>query len=101
MNGRNLFCSLLLAAASLAANADSLTFNTSAVAVTEGTASVMISVTRVSPAVGVSAGVTWTTVDGTARAGTDFGPPGDATPLTGTFTWPSGVGRSQVISIPI
>ena len=101
MKARTFLTSLFFAAASMAAHADSLQFSVATSAVTEGTASIVLYVTRVSPAVGVSAGVTWTTVDGTARAGTDFGPVGDATPLTGTLNWASGVGKSQMITIPI
>jgi len=101
MKARTFLSSLLFAAASMAASADSLQFSVASVAVTEGTATVMLGVTRVSPAIGVSAGVTWTTVDGTAHAGTDFGPVGDATPLTGTLNGASGAGKSQMITIPI
>jgi hypothetical protein len=45
--------------------------------------------------------VTWTTVDGTAHAGTDFGTLGNAAPLTNTVSWPALAGGTRTFTIPI
>lgn len=68
--------------------------------VTEGTASVTITVQRVGSSVGV-ASATWTTVNGTATAGQDFGTAGNAAQKTGTLSWPTGNVTNKTIVIPI
>src|SRR5947207_2686033 len=127
MKARNFFSSLFFAAASLAASADSLQFSVASVAVTEGTATVVLNVTRLSPTVTVrindndkgfqfanatysvgeadgnvvlsvqrigattiTGSATWSTSNGTAIAGQDFGTLGNATQRSGTLTWAIG-----------
>jgi hypothetical protein len=79
---------------------NTLQFTTATAAVTEGTASLTLMVSRVG-GTAAPASVTWTTADGTALAGTDFGTSGDTTPLTGTLDWAAGTGGSKSIAIPI
>jgi len=68
--------------------------------VTEGTASISLTVTRVG-GVANPASVTWTTADGSALAGSDFGTLGNTTALTGTLNWAGGESASKTIMIPI
>ena len=79
---------------------NTLQFTVATAAVMEGTSALMLTVTRVG-GTGAPASVTWTTADGTALAGTDFGTAGNATPVSGTANWGAGVGGAQTISIPI
>jgi Zn-dependent metalloprotease len=79
---------------------NTLQFSAPTATVTEGTAALTLTVTRVG-GLATAASVTWTTADGTALAGTDFGTAGDTTPLTGTLSWPAGTGGAKTLSIPI
>ena len=101
MNIRHLLAGLVVSIVSFAANADSIQFTSTTVTTTEGVAAVNIAVTRSSPAAGQTAAITWTTADGSAVAGTDFGAPGTPGPLTGTLNWTAGSALTKLISIPI
>jgi hypothetical protein len=79
---------------------NTLQFTAATATVTEGTAALMVTVSRVG-GTAAPASVTWATADGTALAGTDFGTSGDTTPLTGTLDWAAGTGGAKSISIPI
>ena len=101
MKIRHLLAGMIVSIVSFAANADSIQFSTATVTTTEGVAAVSIAVTRTAPAAGQTASITWTTADGNAIAGTDFGAPGVPGPITGTLNWAAGAGLSKIISIPI
>ena len=68
--------------------------------VTEGTANVVLTVQRTGPA-SAAASVTWSTVNGTAVSGQDFGIAGSAAPRTGTLSWTAGTSTPKTITIPI
>src|SRR5689334_3345669 len=101
MTLRHLLAGLVVSIVSFAANADSIQFNATTATTTEGVASINIAVMRTAPVAGQTASVTWTTTDGNAVAGTDYGAPGVAGPLTGTLSWAAGAGFSKIINIPI
>ncbi|MEO5677218.1 MAG: Calx-beta domain-containing protein [Usitatibacter sp.] len=75
-------------------------FTASTAAITEGTATLTLTLARTGATAG-PATVTYATVDGSALAGTDFGIAGNGTPTTGTVTWLAGAGGSKTITIPI
>jgi hypothetical protein len=79
---------------------NTLQFTSPTAAVTEGAAALMLTVSRIG-GTAAPASVTWTTADGTALAGTDFGALGNTTPVSGTLNWAAGTGGSKSISIPI
>jgi hypothetical protein len=62
--------------------------------------SVVLTVQRIGPAT-TTASATWTTVNGTAISGTDFGVLANAAPRTGTITWAMGDAANKTITIPI
>ncbi|HEX4934547.1 MAG TPA: Calx-beta domain-containing protein, partial [Gemmatimonadaceae bacterium] len=66
----------------------------------EGVASVTLTVRRMGPAT-AAASVRWTTADGTATAGQDFGTNGSATQRSGSLSWAAGDATSRTIVIPI
>lgn len=101
MKIHHLLAGMIVSIVSFAANADSIQFSMATVTTTEGVAAVSIAVTRTAPAAGQTASITWTTADGNAIAGTDFGAPGVPGPITGTLSWAAGAGLSKIISIPI
>ena len=101
MKIRHVLAGLVASIVSFVANADSIQFTATSVTTTEGVASVNILVSRTTPAVGQTASVTWTTVDGEAHAGTDFGAPGVPGPITGTLSWAAGIGGSKTINLLI
>jgi hypothetical protein len=69
--------------------------------VTEGEQpAVALTIQRVGSATG-SATVAWSTANGSAIAGEDFGAAGNAAQRTGTYTWPSGYAGAYTITIPI
>ena len=73
-------------------------FGQASYTVTEGGPLVNIPVTRSAPFTAPGS-VTWTTSDGAAIAGTDFGTLGNATQKTGTLNWAAGVGGTQNITV--
>ena len=68
--------------------------------VIENQPSVTLTVRRLGSA-SVAASVTWTTADGTATVGQDYGLKGSAMPRTGTLTWTAGDTANKTIVIPI
>src|SRR5689334_18676645 len=101
MKAISLLATLFIGAVSLAAHADTIQFAATTYTTTEGVAAVSLAVTRTAATAGQTAQVTWTTEDGNAIAGTDYGTPGVAGPLTGTLNWAAGLSCSMVISFPI
>lgn len=81
-------------------NDNTVQFAAATASVTETTASIMIPVSRLGVATG-AASVHWSTADGGALAGTDFGTLGDTTQRSGTLNWAAGSAASQNITIPI
>ncbi len=79
---------------------NTLQFAFATTAVTEGTPSLIVTVTRAG-ATGAAASVDWITVDSTATAGTDFGAAGVSTPVFGNLSWAAGDAASKTITIPI
>jgi len=69
--------------------------------VTEGVnPSAILTVRRIGPAT-TAASAAWTTVNGTAIAGTDFGVLGSVAPRAGTLSWAIGDVANKTITIPI
>ncbi len=68
--------------------------------VTEGQPSVVLAVRRLGAATGVAV-VNWTTSNGTATAGLDFGAAGNAAQRSGTLAWAIGDTANKSITIPI
>ena len=66
--------------------------------VTEGGPQITVSVTRTAPFT-TAGSVVWTTANGTAISGTDFGVAGNAGNRTGTLTWAAGTGGSKTFTI--
>ncbi|QJR12850.1 hypothetical protein DSM104443_03944 [Usitatibacter rugosus] len=79
---------------------NTLQFAATTATVTEGTPTLSLSVTR-SGGAGAPASVSWSTVNGTATAGTDFGVAGVATPTTGMLSWVAGDAVAKTVTIPI
>jgi hypothetical protein len=67
---------------------------------TEGMPTLTLSVSRAG-GVAAPASVSWSTVDGTALAGTDFGALGNTTPVGGTINWVAGDRGAKSVSIPM
>ncbi len=88
------------ATVTIADNDNNVQFASATANVTEGAPSVIVAVTRTG-GTALAASVDWSTVDGTALAGTDFGTNGVPSPVTGTINWSAGDGTSKNISIPI
>lgn len=86
-------------AVSITDNDNTLQFSAATAIATEGT-NLTLTVTRIGGN-GAAASVTWTSVDGTALAGTDFGAAGFPVALTGTLSWDAGVSTSKQVIIPI
>lgn len=68
--------------------------------VPEGTASVRAQVQRGGPS-STAASVHWSTADGSAKAGKDFGTPGSSAQRSGTLSWLAGDVAPKSIVIPI
>src|SRR5262249_37427530 len=66
--------------------------------VTEGGPLVNVAVTRTAPFTAAGS-VAWTTSNGTAIAGSDFGTNGNPAQKTGTLTWTAGTGGTKNIPI--
>ncbi|MGH7894472.1 MAG: Calx-beta domain-containing protein, partial [Candidatus Binatia bacterium] len=79
---------------------NTLQFSSPTYNVTEGTATVTLSVTR-SGGGGGPASVTWTTANGTAVAGSDFGTAGSGAQPTGTLNWAGGDGTAKSFTVAI
>ena len=79
---------------------NTLQFSAAAASVSEATANLTLSVTRLGGTAG-TASITWSTADGTALAGTDFGALGNATPVSGTLNWAAADAAAKTITIPI
>ncbi|QJR12852.1 hypothetical protein DSM104443_03946 [Usitatibacter rugosus] len=79
---------------------NTLQFSAPTATVTEGATSVTLTVTR-SGALANAAFVSWSTADGTAVAGTDFGVPGNSAPFTGMFNWDAGDASPKSFAIAI
>ncbi len=62
--------------------------------------SIALSVKRAGTVTG-SLAVTWTAVNGTARAGTDYGTAGSTTLPTGTLTWAANDATAKTVTMPI
>ena len=75
-------------------------FAQAAYSVNEAGGIVTISVTR-SPSFTNAASVTWTTADGTANAGQDFGTLGSSVQRTGVLNWAAGDGAAKTFTVPI
>jgi len=86
-------------AVTIADDDNTLQFTAATMSVTEG-ASLNLTVTRVGGNAN-PASVQWSTANGTAVAGTDFGASGVTAPVTGTLNWAAGDSVSKSISIPI
>ena len=89
-------------AVSITDNDELVQFSAPTATATEGMSGNVLNlmVTRTGALAG-TADVTYTTVDGSALVGTDFGVLGNLTPLTGTVSWAAGVGGSKTVAIPI
>ena len=74
--------------------------SSSSASVSEGAGNVTLTVTRSGDSSG-AASVDWSTADGTAIAGTDFGAAGNASQLAGTVAWAAGETGARSIVIPI
>jgi len=74
------------------------TFGQASYTVTEGGPALSIPVTRSAPFT-TAGSVTWTTSNGAAIAGSDFGTLGNATQKTGTLNWAAGVGGTVNITV--
>ena len=68
--------------------------------VTEGTASIVLSVNRIGPTTQALA-VPWSTANGSALAGTQFGTSGSTAQRSGTLSWAAGDAMAKNITIPI
>ena len=68
--------------------------------VSETGGTVTITANRIGPAT-LAASVTWTTSNGTATAGTDFGTAGSGVQRTGTVSWTAGTSTPKTFTIPI
>lgn len=68
--------------------------------VSEGTASITLTVQRIGVAT-AAASIRWTTGDGSAAAGQDFGTLNSAVQRTGTLSWVAGNATNKTIVIPI
>ncbi|MBK6980995.1 MAG: hypothetical protein IPH30_05510 [Betaproteobacteria bacterium] len=79
---------------------NTLQFTSATASVTEGIPSVVLTVSRVGGTAG-AASVNWSTVDGTAVAGADFGTSGNPAQVSGTFNWAAGDAANKTITIPI
>jgi hypothetical protein len=76
-----------------------LSFSTSSCNVTEGqTTNCTLSVTRTGGSTGIVS-VPWSTANGTATAGTDFGTVGSTAQKSGTLSWAAGVTTTQSITV--
>lgn len=75
-------------------------FSSPTVTVVEGTPTLSLTVTRLG-GTGAAAQASWRTADGTARVGSDFGPPGWPFPLEGTLFWGAGDASPRTVSIPL
>jgi len=74
------------------------TFTLASIDVIEGVNTVNLAVTRSAPFT-TAGSLTWTTSDGTAVAGTDFGTAGNTTQKTGSLTWTAGTGGTKNITV--
>ncbi len=95
------FVPFLVLAAGLVSSLDAraaIGFTATTLNATEGGAVVTLTVTRTAPLTG-TASVVWTTANGTAVAGTDFGTLNNLAQKTGTLTWTAGVGGAKTISV--
>ncbi|HUQ27868.1 MAG TPA: Calx-beta domain-containing protein, partial [Usitatibacter sp.] len=79
---------------------DTLAFTSATVAANEGTGSVTLRVRRTGGAAG-PASVSWTTVNGTASAGVDFGIAGQLAPEGGVLQWAHSDATEKTIVIPV
>jgi hypothetical protein len=68
--------------------------------VAENAGNVVLSVMRIGPAT-MAGSVGWTTVNGTALAGSDFGTSASGAQRSGTLTWAAGDATAKTITIPI
>lgn len=68
--------------------------------VAEGGTSVTVTVNRIGPPT-LAASISWTTANGSAVAGQDFGTAGSALQRSGTLAWAAGTGGAKTIVIPI
>jgi len=74
----------------------------STLSVVEGTNTpAVLRVYRIGPATQRPVSVRWTAVNGTAKAGTDYGTPNVSTPPSGTLTWAGNDLDPKTFSIPI
>lgn len=76
----------------------SLDFAQAAYSLAESGPNINVQVTRTGPTSG-ALGVTWTTANGTAIAGSDFGTNGVATQRTGTLSWAAGDATPKTITV--
>ncbi|MGE3706086.1 MAG: Calx-beta domain-containing protein, partial [Vicinamibacterales bacterium] len=79
---------------------NTLQFTSATATVAEGTPSLVLTVSRVGGTAG-AASVNWSTADGTALAGADFGASGNPAQVSGTLNWAAGDAASKTITIPI
>lgn len=86
--------------ATVAVEPSTVAFALTNYAVTEGGPAVSAVVTRTGNSTG-AASVTWTTANGTAVAGQDFGTAGSSTQRSGTLSWAAGETGSKSIPIPM
>lgn len=77
-----------------------LQFSAASTSVSEGASSVTLAVVRSGETAG-AASVDWSTSDGTAIAGSDFGVQGSASQLAGTLNWAAGETGAKSLNIPI
>lgn len=75
-------------------------FSAPTVTVSEGARTLVLSVIRVGP-IDAAATVRWSTANGTATAGQDFGTAARTTQYAGTISWRAMDGAAKTISIPI
>jgi hypothetical protein len=66
----------------------------------ESVTPIVVPVQRMGPAT-KPASVTWSSANGTAIAGKDFGTKGNSAQLGGTLTWAAGDSKAKLISVPI
>ena len=78
---------------------NTLQFSAPTASVTEG-AALMLTVTRIGGTAG-AASVQWSTANGTAVAGTDFGAAGVTAPVSGVLSWNAGELTAKTLSIPV
>jgi len=81
-------------------NDSGIAFVATGYTVAENVASITLQVKRVGPST-AAASVQWSTADGTANAGQDFGLRGSAAQRTGTLSWVAGDLTVKTITVPI